>query len=126
MPNIPEELCVTLFELLDTTRRGYITLKQIRYAVLCPTKDRIYSTTEIYEYCVLQEPRHFIFMLDIEFLQTFLLGYPSYYLNKKQFMHLANEAHVEYVQKCEEYVRDLYDLCESSHNKELERLSTLK
>ena len=121
MPNIPEELCVTLFELLDTTRRGYITLKQIRYAVLCPTKDRVYSTTEIYEYCVLQEPRHFIFMLDIEFLQTFLLGYPSYYLNKKQFMHLANEAHVEYVQKCEEYVRDLYDLCESSHNKEVEK-----
>ena len=37
-------------------------------------------------------------------------------------MHLANEAHVEYVQKCEEYVRDLYDLCESSHNRSGKRL----
>ena len=120
MPGIPEELCVTLFKLLDTTERGYVTLRQIRYAILCPTKGRIYSTTDIYEYCVLQEPRRFIFMLDVEFLQTFLLEYQLYYLEKRQFIQLVNEAHGAYAQKCDEYVRELYDLCESTYKLELE------
>ena len=101
-----------LFSLLDHSSRGYVTIKQIRFAILQPTVENTANASNIYEHCILTEPRIFMFMLDIEFLQSQLLDYESYYLNETTFVKFMEKLHETYKSICDDYVVQLYQLCE--------------
>ena len=100
-----------LFKLIDHTNRGYVTLKQIRNAILQPTERNTRVTCNIYNHCILIEPRIFIFMLDLEFIQSQLLEYSSYYLKLEDFVDFMVKLYNMYKTKCDNYVNELYDIC---------------